>query len=365
MKKVLKNLFYLSDDKEIYPLYTLRFVFFIFIFVHHCYGYVQIPILKQANFAVSGFIILSGFLNGYIYVKKDFKIKEVFKFTINRIKKFYPLHIIMLLASLVITGVFNYTTPDQFFSFIKKLISNIFLIQSWVNNQQYYFGFNGVTWFLSTYIFLTFLTIPIMMILKQINKNKHGNILLGILSIMLFAVTIVISYFIRKNHFDNAFCEFWVYVFPPSRLLEYIIGIIYGIILSDKKINFKYDKVVFSILEIAMVVLIYFYLKLYSEIPNFYYIFNVRFSAWIIPSILLIIVLTFQKGIISKIFSLKPLVYLGKISMHMFIIHQVIIRYIGKYGGHVIHYRYLGLYMLVITIIFGYIIDKYEKNLKK
>lgn len=362
LKNMWTNLFY-DDDKEIYSLYTLRFIFFIFIFVHHCYENVQIPILRQPAFAVSGFIILSGFLNGYIYIKKDYKLSEVFKFTLNRIKKFYPLHILLLITSIVMTNVFNYTTWAQILAFTKKLICNIFLIQSWVNDNSYYFGFNGVTWFLSTYIFLTILTIPILTLLKRINKKKHGSILLAILSFILFGMTTAIIYIlIKTNIYERINGEFWTYVFPPARLFEYTIAMIWGIIISGKSFEFKYNKFLFSILEITLVVGIYYYIQLYSGVSNFMNILNSRLNAWIIPTILLVILLTINKGILSRLFSFKITVYLGKISMYMFIIHQVVIRYISNSAGSVAHIRYLALYMLIITIALSCIIDRYYKN---
>lgn len=195
MQKILKRLFYLNtEEKEIYPLYTLRFIFFVFIFVHHCYENVEVPLLRQPTLAVSAFIILSGFLNGYIYIKKDYKIKEFLKFTYNRIKKLYPLHIILLLISIPLSGVFNLSGGSDFLEFGKRIFCNTLLIQSWVNDPAYYFSFNGVAWFLSAYMFLSLLTLPIMSILKRINRTKHRNILLVSISIVLFMITVFIVY---------------------------------------------------------------------------------------------------------------------------------------------------------------------------
>lgn len=145
MKNIIKTLFYKPDNKKIYPLYTLRFIFFIFIFVHHIYNNVQISWLRQPALAVSGFIILSGFLNGYIYVNKNYKIKESFKFTINRIKKFWPLHILLLIIMIAISDIFSSTSFSELLIYIKKIFCNALLIQSWINDKSYYFSFNGAT----------------------------------------------------------------------------------------------------------------------------------------------------------------------------------------------------------------------------
>lgn len=48
--------------------------------------------------------------------------------------------------------------------------------------------------------------------------------------------------------------------------------------------------------------------------------------------------------------------------MYMYMIHQPLINIFSKSVGHTVHYRYFALYILIITIIFSCIINKYEKN---
>ncbi len=55
-----------SNSKEIKVFYSLRFIFFLFIFIHHSFNYNGLTKFCQPALGVSGFIILSGFLNGYI-----------------------------------------------------------------------------------------------------------------------------------------------------------------------------------------------------------------------------------------------------------------------------------------------------------
>ena len=357
MKNIIKTLFYKPDNKKIYPLYTLRFIFFIFIFVHHIYNNVQISWLRQPALAVSGFIILSGFLNGYIYVNKNYKIKESFKFTINRIKKFWPLHILLLIIMIAISGIFSSTSFSELLIYIKKIFCNALLIQSWINDKSYYFSFNGATWFLSTYMFLCLTTIPIIYLLKKVNNNKHKNIILLIISIIIYLITLIIVYYANKNNLDT---EYWLYIFPPARIFEYTIGILFGIIFNNIKINFKYDKLAFSLFELGTLILLIY--TIYFNSINETMVLHRRLNLWIIPIILLIFTFSYQKGIITKILSIKPLVKLGVISMYMYLIHQPLIILITKCVGHQIHYRYFALYILILTIIIGTIINKYYEK---
>ena len=358
MNKLIQKLFYLEEDKKvIYPLYTFRFILFIFIFVHHCYGNVQIPILRQPALAVSGFFILSGFLNSYIYLNKV-KLKDTISFTIKRIKKMWLLHIVILIITIGVSGVFNITTSKEMIIFIKKLICNALLLQSWVNDKSYYFSFNGATWFLSTYLFLSLITVPILCLLKKANNKKHRNLLLILISLILFIISLLIVYLLKKENYESGFYEYWIYIFPPARIIEYTIGMIFGIIYKNNKVSFKYDKMVFSIIELLSIAFLIWIIN--SHISHKYIFLDDRLNTWIIPVIITLLVFSYQKGIFSKLFSAKITVYLGKISMYMFIIHQPLIYYMTRSNGNVIHYRYLALYMLLLTILIAYIINNYE-----
>lgn len=356
MKKIFYNT---NEDKKIYTLYSIRFFMFICIFVHHCYDNVKIPILRQPALAVSFFIILSGFLNGYVYIKKDFNIKEIFEFTKKRIMKFYPLHLIMLFIAIPLSNAFNLATIEEGFEFVKRFLSNLFLVQSYINDKTFYFSFNGVTWYLSTYIFLVIVTIPFLKVIRKVNEKKFKNIYLFIISLIIFIVTIPIISSIKNMGVNE---EFWLYIFPPIRLFEYTIGIIWGVVCSNIKINFKYDKCIFSFLELFAIAILYLFIKRISISPNFYNILENRLNMWIIPLIFMIVVFSYQKGFMSKILTFKPLVYLGQITMYIFMIHQPILIYIIKPG--VVHYRYFALYMLVLVILISILIDKYNKYKK-
>ena len=364
-KLLKKFFFFFLEDKKIYTLYALRFILFLLIFAHHTYKHLQIDFIRQPALGVAGFIILSGFLNGYIYKNKYNKIniKEMFNFTIKRIKKFYPLHIIMILVYLPLSGIFNYNTLEQFLVFFKKLICNLTLTQSYINNESYYFSFNGPTWYLSTYLFLSFLTIPILVIINKLNSKKHSKISLSIIGLILFTCTFFIVNIVKVNKLNMGY---WIYVFPPVRLFEYIIGMIIGNIFKDIKFNFKYDKIVFTILEIGSIILLLVFMNITKIIPNGTMYIDKRLNLWIIPLIILITILSYQKGLISFILKSKFLVFLGEISMYIFMIHQPLIIYLNKAIGSVAFSRIYAIYILIMLVILGSIINKvFEKKNKK
>ena len=362
-KKYLSEFIFGDSDNptDIKVFYSFRFILFLFIFIHHSFNYNYLVKFRQPALGVSAFIILSGFLNGYIYKNKydKIKLKDIISFTWKRIKKFYPLHILMILVTISYSNLFNFSNLIEFINFIKRLIKNILLIQSWWPYD--YFSFNGVTWYLSAYVFLTFLTIPLLYIINKINKTRYSKIKLILIAIMNLFLSCILVYYVKANHLKE---EFWIYVFPPSRIFEYFIGLIFGSFFS-KDILYKqifknkiFEKTIFTIFEIfAIFILCEFTFKFY-KIPNVNKFFSERLNQYIIPTIILLCVFIFQKGYISKLLSIRGLVYLGKISMYMFMIHQPLINLLGKKP---VHYRYYCLWMLFLTIIFGTLVDRYYK----
>ena len=199
--------------------------------MHYSFKYNNLLLLKKPALGVSAFIVLSGFLNGYIYKNKysKFNFKDLVTFTWKRIKKFYPLHILMLLITINYSGLFNYNSTISFINFTKRIIKNIFLIQSWWPYD--YFSFNGVTWYLSVYMFLTFITIALLWLVNKIDKSKFSKLKLFILAIINLLGSFIVVYYVTKNNLNK---EFLIYVFPPVRIFEYFISMIFGTFFQIK-----------------------------------------------------------------------------------------------------------------------------------
>ena len=105
------------------------------------------------GWAVSIFFLLSGFL--YHYTHKFKPIAPTFKnsllFIQRKMVSFYPLH---LLGFILALQFYKYST---FANDLTKAIINLLLIQSWSNQPEIYFSYNGVSWFLSSLIFCLFM----------------------------------------------------------------------------------------------------------------------------------------------------------------------------------------------------------------
>ena len=223
------------------------------------------------------------------------------------------------------------------------------MIQAFIPNGGYYFGFNSVSWYLSLTLFFVLVAPFLKKILKRFNWWES---LVGI--VLLIALECGL-YFLLK---DSSYAHWALYIFPPTRLIEFIIGALafnIYIKVSDKGIVFR--NVFFHVslvIGLALSVITAYYS---SNTNNSVFLATV----WIIPSLLLLICATIEgEGIfLANITRNKVFVYIGNISFYVFLIHQLIIRYdellFNKLGINVL-YSYI--VSLALTAILAFLLSK-------
>ena len=55
-------------------------------------------------------------------------------------------------------------------------------------------------------------------------------------------------------------------------------------------------------------------------------------AAWILPNAVVLIAFSFGKGLLSRLFSRKPLVYIGGLTMECYLVHSLIIPSYSRYN---------------------------------
>ena len=137
------------ETEKINVFSSFRFIAFLIIFLWHTNGWTRLN-FNGATFAVSFFIIISGFLNGVKYCNRynKVKIKGIKDLILRRNQRTYKLHIVMLLICIPLTGVFVINSIENIIKWGAKFVLNAFLLQGYVNKSSIYFSFNGVSWFL-------------------------------------------------------------------------------------------------------------------------------------------------------------------------------------------------------------------------
>ena len=318
---------------------------FAFLGVFACHSGITV-FSSGGAWGVSVFLILSGFLMLYSYFDTDRIHSSGFiysvRFGISKIKKIYPLHIATMLLALpyLILGFRAYPEVG-IMNPVVKIAVNTFLVQSWIPVHDIYFSLNGVSWYLSVSLFL-YIMFPF--ILSQMRKYRGISTAFAAVAIG-FAVQVVlayVSYLIQINVVDNDdFIRWFAYIFPLSRLEDFVIGCNLGyIFLQEKKNNKIISERAYTWLEIGTIAIIVVELAAYvllvtvpSEADP-----TVRTEnwwgltvMWTLPSCAFIYLFALNKGKLSRILTNKTLLFIGNLSANAFLIHHIVYRYLTTF----------------------------------
>lgn len=216
----------------------------------------------------------------------------------KRGKKFYPIHWICLIVKM----------PLQFRLNIKSviiLVINALLFQSWIPVKTVWLSYNSVTWYLSSLLFITYITPQIH---KCIKKVKDSVRIYGLCILAIWCVQIVCALVFIK--FEDTAVSWILYANPIMRVLDYTVGMLYAnmYMLRVERPNEIQNRNLLGIVKEAItVILVIVVLVIYRYVP---YSLQ-RAAIHTLPALLLIAVIAAQKGNISKILSSRTFVYLG------------------------------------------------------
>jgi peptidoglycan/LPS O-acetylase OafA/YrhL len=322
----------MDGRREIKPLTSLRFIFAILVFLCHCYiG--EKPVFPEGFIGVEFFFILSGFIISYTYKDKILDRKFSFKeFFSARVARIYPLHLatFFIALMLIIRDFLKDQTALSELPWV-KMFFNITLLQSFIPVHSFIFSFNIISWSISDELFF-YLMFPLL--IWFFNRHRAKTVITaGILALTLYFTA---AFFVPERYHHAIF-----YINPFLRIYDFILGIalfhLYRYIKSLNIINKPAasepaikGKGVFSrkatatLVEIISVCLLVVMVIFSNRFPQVY---SYGSYYWI-PLALLVLCFTqlFGEGVITKILSLKPFVFLGKISFCFYMLHYMMIR---------------------------------------
>lgn len=184
-------------------------------------------------------------------------------------------------------------------------------MQSWIPKE--YFSFNGVSWYLSVFLFITVITPFCYNWFYKVNtkESRFENSL--IISVSIIAIQFFWCWFWK----DYSFAHWIIYIHPIVRSLDFILGINL-FFLAGNHINSS-TPIYTNIGIIIGMFITYLSLDTKSE---FFVV-----SMWSLPSSLLILgtITILEQPIL--ILKSKITLLLGELSLEMFLTHQLIIRY--------------------------------------
>lgn len=238
-----------KSDRTIMSFQSLRALAFMAIFLSHT----KLVSLHFGAWGVSVFLVLSGFLMVYSYYEKevDLSTKSCVVFSVNKIKKLYLLHIIMMIAALVlliISIIVNKSFKDVLLT-VAKLMFNALLLQAWIPISNIYFSLNGVSWYLSVCVLL-YMAFPI--IITKIKKQGGG-----IANAFLIYIIMLVAAFCTRGItlFDN-FSKWFTYICPLFRLGDFVIGCYLGYVYINRNEAKVRRRGPYTVFEIVVFVII-------------------------------------------------------------------------------------------------------------
>lgn len=347
-------------------LQGLRAIAFLAIFLSHsgigpfgCFG----------AWGVSLFLMMSGFLMSYRYLQKSNTPTFGFSFVWSKLKKLYPLHIIMMIAKLPFAFVYLFRGWISLALLLVAICLNVTLLQIWIPNESLYTLLNGPSWFMCV-IALAYLFFPLFLsALRNIDSVLSAFKMLMIFIIVHVFFSLVSTYLLKAG-FNPEYIKWLTYYFPPVRCCDFGIGGILGWLYlhrasresSHHESWFQISCLLFCFLLVAASMYVYTYRVTILGLDSF------MFSLLFLPSTMLLIwLLSTATGVVEKAWSIKPLQWVAEMSPYAFLIHDVVIRYVWIVFQMCFSDapRLIGfLVSLLLTLFLSYLWRKLSTNLQ-
>lgn len=315
-----------SVQGKIKSLQALRAMAFLGIFFAHADF-----IISWSALGVSIFYVLSGFLMMHNHGNQgmDLSVRGSLRFSVNKIKKLYPLHIITMVFFIILSTALFLAHGDGITAYIGllgKIVLNVFLLQSWVPHVSVNISLNGVAWYLSTAFFLYFMFPHIA---SWIRRKKDKFLLIFCFAILCAEIVSCIPWIYFLG--ESSFVYIWfMYFFPVFRLGDFFIGCCLGRIYRQKESDGKGTVLKYTLMEIAATaVTVGVFCWLGQDHRNS--IILTAFHNWTTLYVPLAVIWVYlfaeNKGIITILLSGRLFVNLGNISGPVFLIHYVVVLY--------------------------------------
>ncbi|TEB43432.1 acyltransferase [Flavobacterium circumlabens] len=311
---------------DLYPIYRCDFNF------HLSYGGGSIFIddarlsfiFQNANIGVSYFFILSGFVMIIAYGNKPFvSFTEYYR---NRFARIYPLYFFAIILVIFVQLI------DRRFDFLGFFL-NIFMIQAWIPGKA--LSFNFPAWSLSVEaLFYAVFPFVFNKVYQKISIKRFSVYIISFWIFIQIVTSVLFAYF---GESDSIYTGEFLRYNPLLHLHQFLVGNLAGLFfikyLQHKKRN--YDLLIFVLTGLVLLAL---------KFP-FQLNFNSASALLLMPIIILI---SLNTGLITRLFQHKILVFLGEISFGIYILQYPVCFFISNYRiNKYLHIEDLNLALLI------------------
>ncbi|WP_343552103.1 acyltransferase [Pantoea sp.] len=296
-------------------LTSLRFFAAMGVFIHHFHFFEHTKsafaqqvykVFYEGFVGVTFFYILSGFIISYSYNQH----KKAGKYSIpqflrNRVARLYPTH----LLTLAIAASVYLTKEAWAYVDMNTLYANILLAQSIFPSIPYFFGFNGVSWSVSTemFFYLGFI------LLVTFNTKQLIGIWIALLAMIIWFLTFM----------SSSDVAYWaLYINPVFRAVDFVTGMLLFRLYVSRDFAMTFKKA--TALEIVSLVALAGFAFVGMKHVNMLLRLDIYYIA---PMAAVVFIFAIGKGWVSKLLSNRYLVLLGEASFSLYMIHQILINY--------------------------------------
>lgn len=258
---------------------------------------------------VTFFLMASGFLLAQKHPFEQLDGTSYRRFAWNHAAKLFPLHWLTLVLWIVAIAVLGLLVIKPV-----ALALNTTLLHSWSLCHSIYFSYNKFSWFLSTLLFC-YLCYPLLARWFMPLKLRHKGIILAVLAVIDIAVLA----------FTDDYSRTALYVFPPVRLIDFIIGMTLAHLCQcRKKIPVLGKSENGTDAELVALALLSVTVMSYRAYPNLLP-WSDAVLWWLPVGLILVVSLLYDRreGFIGKILASRPLQWLGDISFEIFMLQGI------------------------------------------
>ena len=317
----------MAHRPDILPLTSLRFFFALAVFLHHCHfltrsddvgaAWVYHHFFAEGYIGVTFFFLLSGFILAYSYRDRLVSGAVSWRFFYQaRVARIYPLHLLTLLAAVPVHRE-DLTDGGVLYAGF-KMLSQLTLTQSYWGIQDIYNAFNSPAWSISTEMFF-YLMFPLLIAGMAYGFRRYGErVLLAGLALLLVPLAVP---FVPEAWHHAVF-----YIHPVTRLADFTLGILLWRFFTSRSAPQELSRRSYDLLEVGALLLLAAFIWFRQSVPEVD-----RYAAYYwLPMGLTVLVFAWQRGWVSRLLSVRWLVYLGEISFALYMVHRPLMRYYFK-----------------------------------
>lgn len=310
--------------KRMDSMQALRFLACLLVFAHHCY------ITELGIVGVSVFFVLSGFLITYGYYERysaSLSPAVSLLFSLKRVGKLYPLHVLTMLPILALDIYMRPSTGMTGEYIVAETAANLLLVQAWM--PKYAFSLNGVAWYLSVSLLLYFLFPYILACIRAYRSRRAAVaacVVLFAVQIGLCALAVPLGRALYGE--DKLGFAFWFgYIFPPVRAIDFAVGCNLGYIFLTRRANEGESRRAGAAMTLGAAALLAAAIWIFTCGRGF--LAREEFSAaviWLPFAALAVYLFALGTGLVPRVLTNRVTVFLGNMSAWFYLIHQDVVR---------------------------------------